>query len=253
MFHIFLVNCLLFISIILLSIVIILNGKQGNLGNKMTRFCESKSTVDFFVLIFIMSGIIMLLIHFLFLINDLINFKFVLLTVNDNNQDPVRWWPSGVPQSSAIIGSMLGTFAVLSKLNVNPRYRVLGSLSASTPWCGVSAGTITYTTPLLIGDVGAVENSVGFNRLMFGWHTDRQTGKWPSPLKRADEIAANNTTKEIDSFVTETTKQADQKTIDTIVDQIKNLDGNTNNLPAPVPVPVLVTRTRTRAPSSNDI
>jgi len=59
----------------------------------------------------------------------------------------------------------LATFSVLSKIPVvSPRLRVLGALSSA----GVTAGQITYQS--------AVENSVGFNRLMWGLSEYRKTG-----------------------------------------------------------------------------
>lgn len=45
--------------------------------------------------------------------------------------DPVRWWPSGVPQGWTIVGTALATFGALSKIpGVSPRARVLGALVA---------------------------------------------------------------------------------------------------------------------------
>lgn len=53
--------------------------------------------------------------------------------------DPVRLWPSGVPQSMAIIGTALATYTLLSRVPaVNARTRVLASLAGA----GVSGGAI---------------------------------------------------------------------------------------------------------------
>jgi hypothetical protein len=75
---------------------------------------------------------------------------------NDNTpMDIVRWWPSGVTQGWAIVGTALATFTALSRIpNISPKLRFLGALGSA----GVTASQITYHS--------AVENSVGFNRLM---------------------------------------------------------------------------------------
>lgn len=128
--------------------------------------------------------------------------------------DPVGWWPSGVPQSMTIIGSMLGAFAALTKLGVPARYRVLGSLGAGS----ISSTTITYCT--------AVEHSLGFNRLMFGLHTYSNTGTWPS----LDNVASKVTDTDLNKFIEEAIKSGDPKTISSIVDQVKKIleAGNSN-------------------------
>jgi hypothetical protein len=79
---------------------------------------------------------------------------------------PVRWWPSGVPQSRAVIGSGLLTYRTLSALS--PRLRVITALGAT----GASAALITATS--------AIENSIGFNRFAYAWSVFNHSGEWPS-------------------------------------------------------------------------
>jgi len=127
---------------------------------------------------------------------------------NDNSpMDPVRWWPSGVPQGWAIVGTALATFSVLNKIpGVNPRLRVLGALGSA----GVTASQITYHS--------AVENSVGFNRLMWGplGSEYRRTGLWPS----IDQIGKQITETQINDFTSEAIKHADESKVNSVVNEI---------------------------------
>ena len=127
-----------------------------------------------------------------------------------NKVDPVRWWPSGVPQSISIVGTGLATFMALSKMpGISPRLRVLGALGVS----GVSASTITYHS--------AIENSVGFNRLMWSYSEYKRTGSWPS----IDTV--NNVSKTtMDSFVSEALKSANQSAVDTAVKDVVEKSAN---------------------------
>lgn len=131
---------------------------------------------------------------------------------NDNlPMDPVRWWPSGVPQGMSIIGTALATFGVLSRMpGVSPRIRVLGALGGA----GVTATQVTYHS--------AVENSVGFNRLMWGVSEYSKTGAWPS----LDKIASDTTDSTIKDFTTEALKHADNTTVDSIVKEVSGTNGN---------------------------
>lgn len=116
--------------------------------------------------------------------------------------DPVRWWPSGVPQGWTVIGTALASYVALSKIpGVSPRFRVLGSLGSA----GVSASQITYQS--------AIENSVGFNRLMWGLSEYRKTGSWPS----IDKINDDN---KVNEFVGEALKHADTSAVDSMVKEV---------------------------------
>ena len=87
--------------------------------------------------------------------------------MNSNNSnvpnppsDTSRWWPSGVPQSSAVIATGIGTYMALSKVTgLTPRGRVISALTAA----GITTTNTFYHS--------ALENSSpreGFNRLMWG-------------------------------------------------------------------------------------
>jgi hypothetical protein len=125
--------------------------------------------------------------------------------------DPVRLWPAGIPQSSAIVGAALLTFIALGKIpGVSPRIRVLGTLGV----VGVIASLVTYHSTL--------DNFLGFNRLMWGWAEYRRTGYWPS----VDKVATNTRPEQLTNFSEEAMKNGDNPTIDTIVSEITKSSGN---------------------------
>jgi hypothetical protein len=125
-------------------------------------------------------------------------------------QPAVRWWPSGAglpAQGWTVVGTALATFGVLSKIpGISPRTRVLGALASA----GVSATQITYHS--------AIENPVGFNRLMWGFSEYRRTGEWPS----LDQIAKTTNDKQLSDFASEAVKHADNSTVQSIVNEVNS-------------------------------
>ena len=108
---------------------------------------------------------------------------------SDKTQDPVRYWPSGVPQTVGVIGSGLAAFHALNKVsNINPRFKVLGALGAM----GASASVTAYHS--------AIENPMGFNRFMFGWTEYLKTGNWPS----LDKVQSQVPDKDVNEWVNKT-------------------------------------------------
>ena len=134
--------------------------------------------------------------------------------ISDTNPtDPVRFWPSGVPQGMSIVGTGLLAFSVLSKLgNCSSRLRVLGALGTS----GATATTIAYQS--------ALENPVGFNRFVFGLTRFRETGKWPS----LESIKNQVTETQISEFVLKHIKQANLGQVEETVNEIKILIEKSN-------------------------
>nr|UZS78016.1 hypothetical protein [Lentinula edodes] len=125
---------------------------------------------------------------------------------SSGNVDPVRWWPSGVPQGWTIIGTGLATLAALSKMpGVSPRMRVLGALGAS----GVSAGSVTYHS--------AIEKPVGFNRFMWSLSKYQKTGEWPS-IEQANQVSQTS----MDSFIKDSMKHVDGQVVDSVVSEVAN-------------------------------
>jgi len=114
----------------------------------------------FLILLSIVIDFVFLAYNFYFNWREVIGYNQFIPNGEGNNlpMDPVRWYPSGVPQGIGVVGGGLATYATLSRLgNVSPRMRVLASLGAM----GVSSAHIVYNS--------ALENSVGFNRLAWGF------------------------------------------------------------------------------------
>lgn len=133
--------------------------------------------------------------------------------------DPVRWWPSGVPQGIATIASSIGVYGALTKLNATPRLRVIGALVSA----GVTSSHIIYNSAL------SQENSVGFNRFMVGITQYKETGKWPSisdmSNNSSDEVVKDFINKNVTSTIeTEAMKKAKE-----IIAMDSNSTGGTNN------------------------
>src|SRR6267154_1967485 len=158
----------------------------------------------------------LILINILLLIYDIYSQCYIsecichVIPAGDKNDsvpmDPVRWWPSGVPQGWTIVGTALVTFGALSRLpGVSPRARVLGALASA----GVSASQITYQS--------AIENPVGFNRLMWGLSEYRRTGIWPS----IEEASKSNNEKQVNDFASEAIKHADNSKVESIVSEVR--------------------------------
>lgn len=189
---------------------------------KLSLYSIIKIFIKYWILIIIFTTLLKLLLKL-----NILNFSYldyisyVLPKGNVNNNqplDPVRWWPSGVPQGWTIVGTALATFGALRKIpGVSPPPtwgigRVLGALASA----GVSASQVTYHS--------AIENPVGFNRLMWGLSEFRRTGAWPN----LEQVASATNDKQVNDFVTEAVKQADNTKVESI---IKEVNGN-NFLPS---------------------
>jgi hypothetical protein len=97
----------------------------------------------------------LLICHFLWVLITLINsyiecpidLGFNMASNNSNVptplSDPIRWWPSGVPQGASVVGAGVATFAALAKFGgVNPRTRAIMALTAA----GITSTTIATKT-----------------------------------------------------------------------------------------------------------
>jgi hypothetical protein len=171
-----------------------------------------KHIIVFAILINIISFLVFILYHYCNM--NLFTYAIPSGEVNNNlPMDPVRWWPSGIPQSSAIVGTALLTFYSLGKMgNVSPRFRVLGALGAA----GVAVTQITYHS--------AIENSVGFNRFAWSLSEARQTGRWPS-VDQISQISKD----QLDKFVQAEISKADSSKVNSILNEISKINKGNNN------------------------
>jgi hypothetical protein len=93
--------------------------------------------------------------------------------------DPVRWWPSGTPQSWGIIGAAIATYRAIPG---SPRAKSLAAFSS----LGVTIPTAVFTM--------AVENPNGFNRLMYSWIQYNKTNVWPADIpKNVSDVTIDKT------------------------------------------------------------
>lgn len=181
---------------------------------------------DKFLFFFYILIIIILLLDISNVIN-IFNLSNTELSISNNipsspvPQDPVRYWPSGVPQNVSIVGVGLATFAALGKLsNCSPRLRVLGALGAA----GVSATTVVYQ--------GAIENPVGFNRFMYGASQWLQTGTWPS-LEQIQNSIPVNKVNEFADMTRENVSPREMEIINrTVAEVLKKIDKGSHFLPS---------------------
>lgn len=170
---------------------------------------------------FIVVGVIFSqIMHLVFSIYLNVHLPEVLNVVPNGNPspnpvDPVRIWPSGVPQSMATIGSGVAVYSILTKLgNCTPRLRVLGALGAS----GASAATITYHS--------AIENPVGFNRFMYGLNRISNTGEWPSLESISVELEKE---KLVNDFIKKALDAQNSEKVKSVVEEVKKIIENSNS------------------------
>nr|YP_009652974.1 hypothetical protein [Taiwanofungus camphoratus]QCG70012.1 hypothetical protein [Taiwanofungus camphoratus]UKQ56099.1 hypothetical protein [Taiwanofungus camphoratus]WRO45213.1 hypothetical protein [Taiwanofungus sp. YW-2023a] len=170
----FILNIFLYISILIFSLLLIQNSNSGVLGFRAKIFCQTNSIIEKIALLFIVFSIIIFFINLLFLITEYLNLKPSYLYVNDHKdtQDPVSWWPYGVPQSWGIIGSALAVYRLVPG---SPRIKAIAALT-----------TLGVIIPITVW-FHAVENPIGFNRLIFSWmeynRTSRRPGNVPTVVQ----------------------------------------------------------------------
>lgn len=182
---------------------------------------------DRFLFFFYVIIIIILLLDISHAIN-IFNFSYTDLSSSNyileghaspEPQDPVRYWPSGVPQSFSIVGVGLATFAALSKIpNCSPRLRVLGSLGAA----GVGVTTVVYQ--------GAINNPTGFNRFMYGASQMVKTGTWPS-LEQIHSIPDNKVNEFANKAIGNLSPHDRELVNEAVAEVLKRLDKGSNFLP----------------------
>ena len=152
--HFHVSNIIIFLLVLLQSYLIVFIIKKGLFGLKLQKNFESNSIIEYFLLVVIVSTVIFFFVELLFaLLNyfiihfniDFLNMSILDVDANTNAQDPVRWWPSGVPQTWSIMGIAAAIYRT-----TRPRVRAVAALSS-----------MGITIPLNIY-FHAVENPHGF-------------------------------------------------------------------------------------------
>ena len=82
----YVIYIILCISVLLLSMIIIFFSKQGKLGIRLKKHCETKSLPEIFVVLFLISGLIMVIIELLVEIISyfVMSFKIEYLSFDSN-------------------------------------------------------------------------------------------------------------------------------------------------------------------------
>lgn len=143
----------------------------------------------------------------------------IVLNVSSNSSsginppsDPVRWWPSGVTQGTTSVGMGIATYVFLGKMGgISPRFRALTALGAA----GVTTTQILYKS--------ALDNSIGFNRLMWGYSEYKKNKEWPSIDKaysQSDSKLAEFVKSEMSSL-SESDKALVENNVVKIIEEVK--------------------------------
>jgi hypothetical protein len=201
MVNLIIFNIFLYIAVLLLSLLFIFISKKGYITLRLKNYCSlsSNSLEELIILVFIISGIIMFILYLLLAILTpalqelIINKSGLILMVNDT-QDPVRWWPSGTPQTWGILGTALGVYRLVPG---NPRVKAMAALSSRLRGLTIPSTVFFH----------AVENPNGFNRLMYSWMRYKQTGNWPSNIP--NQIQDNDINDIIPNVVSEAESKYD--------------------------------------------
>ena len=129
------------ISIFLFSVLLFYFANRRYLGLVFKKLVISKNILEIILVLFIIYSINILLYHTILNILSY-DFSFYSLdmagnqsvpTTNPNSQDSVRWWPSGIGQTWAVLG---GACLLYRTVPGSPRVKAiaaLGSLGVSIP------------------------------------------------------------------------------------------------------------------------
>uniref|UniRef100_A0A896Z2L7 Uncharacterized protein n=1 Tax=Coniophora olivacea TaxID=85977 RepID=A0A896Z2L7_9AGAM len=186
----FIFNCLMLLVALLLAKLIISNSQIGNFGERFKKFCQSDSLGEYFLLVFIIAGQIMMLLNlFSFVIYNLIIDSGLspVVFILDNNTNvvvtgpnvphPDRWFPSGNSRNASLIGMAIVVYRITPGSGRARAAAALGALSVAIPM------NVLHL---------AVESPNGFNRLMYLWTTYNSTGQWPANVPDISTAPSNS-------------------------------------------------------------
>lgn len=192
--NLIILNFLLYTSVLVLSLVIMYTSKLGLLGLKAKNLCQTSTIIEILILILlIFTGIMFILSLIQLFLHPNIKPEWLYVNDSNNNQDPVRWWPSGTPQSWGIIGGAIGVYRLVPG---TPRTKAIAALTS-----------LGITVPSAVW-FHAVENPNGFNRFVrsTSMMEYKRTGSWPATVP--DVIPDNRLNPVFDRLSDEATRTA---------------------------------------------
>ena len=186
---------------------------------------------------------LLLISYFILVIINLLNYydlidlsKYHIFKVTGNSGDglnkiPVdfptdvsRYWPSGVPQSFALLSTVYGTYLGLSKLAIySPAQRMVATMASA----GVSLTVMSY--------FAAVDNPVGFHNFLYLISQYKQTGKIPSQyeMRTGSNYAVENVTG------APSTISSSPSQLEKVIEDLKAFYSSSNNTEPLKPTPAL--------------
>lgn len=193
------VMIMIYLSLFLISLLIFYLGNLGYFGVVFKKYIKSNNLLELVLLLFFIYSIN---IYIYYSILNILSYDFSINTLNmasnqsvpvgnPNGQDPVRWWPTGIAQTWAVLGGAALTYRSIPG---NPRIKAIAALGS----LGVSIPSIVLNQ--------AIENPKEFQRLMYSWVEYKKTGTWPAtipensyPIEEAIQNTALEASKSINS------------------------------------------------------
>jgi hypothetical protein len=97
MLNLFILQNLLFVSIVLLSVLLVHISRLGHFGLRLKRYCHTDSVLEYLSLLFIFICIILYVKHIIYVLILYYNIEIPIVFIDyvgensNSNQDPVRW------------------------------------------------------------------------------------------------------------------------------------------------------------------
>lgn len=196
---------LLFGLITFLTTLFLYLANKKILGIRLHVLCKSDTLMEKMIIFFIIFSIFSILIDFSYLIisqffdvspfyvyvNEPSSSNTVVNTsgsvnINNNNQDPVRFWPSGSPQAWTIFGIAAAAYKATPGSH----------RQKATAAAAVTAVTLPVTLTTLF-----VENPNGFRNFLYQWIEYQKTGRVPKEVP--NNLTVDELGKKIQDKITE--------------------------------------------------
>lgn len=172
--NIFILNIILYVTILVLSLTLLHLSMTGNLGMRIKNFCQTKTMIEYIILLYMVFSFITIILNLLYLIIESSGLTSGITNMSTNN-DVVRCWPSGIALHK-VGWSILGICLVVYK-TIPGTHRIRAAFGLAS--FELKIPTIVFSS--------AVENPNGFNKLMYSLMEYKRTG----PLWWARTIPEN--------------------------------------------------------------